>query len=91
MPPLADQIVRCNVACLGGSKQLELVGQPDQSLRVYVNAKGEPDEWESPAGSGNIMYVYSPGEPTKQELLAESAAKGEARQQEEQQPQNTMR
>ena len=72
VPPLPGVIVQCKVSCLGGYKQLELVGQA-QCLRVYVNAKGEPDEWESPAGSGNIMYVYSPGEPTKQELLAQSA------------------
>ena len=83
LPPLPNTIVKCTVACVGGSKNLELVGQADRSLRVYVNPKGDPDEWESPAGSGNIMYVYSPGEPTKQELLAESAAKDEARQQEE--------
>ena len=65
LPPGPGKIVRLNVKCSGGSKQLELVGQED-TLRVFVNAKGEPDEWESPAGSGNIWEVHSPGEqPTK--------------------------
>ena len=53
---------------------MTLVGQED-TLRVFVNAKGEPDEWESPAGSGNIWEVHSPGEPTKPELAGEQPTK----------------
>ena len=85
LPPL-NTIVKCTVACVGGSKNLELVGQADRSLRVYVNPKGDPDEWESPAGSGDRMLIHSPGEPTKEELLA-GWQKEEARQQDEEQPQ----
>ena len=80
--PGYGKVERVNVECSGGSKLLALVGQED-TLRVFVTAKGEPDEWESPAGSGNIWKVHSPGEqPPKKYLLAESAQfAGEARQQ----------
>ena len=63
--PGYGKVERVNVECSGGSKLLALVGQED-TLRVFVTAKGEADEWESPAGSGNIWKVLSPGEhPTK--------------------------
>ena len=57
------KVERVNVECSGGSKLLTLVGQED-TLRVFVTAKGEADEWESPAGSGNILKVLGE-QPTK--------------------------
>ena len=73
LPPLPfDVIVECKIECLGGSKLLQVPGQ-DTSRRIYVNAKGEADEWESPIGCGHRLLIYSPGEPTKEELLADAA------------------
>ena len=41
-------------------KKLQLVSQKS-SLRVYVNPDlDQPDEWEVPAGGGNIVLVSSP-------------------------------
>ena len=41
-------------------KKLQLVSQ-ETSLRVYVNPDlDQPDEWEVPAGGGNIVLVSSP-------------------------------
>ena len=41
-------------------KKLELLSQ-QSSLRVYVNPDlDQPDEWEVPAGSGNIVLLSSP-------------------------------
>ena len=41
-------------------KKLELVSQKS-SLRVYVNPElDQPDEWEVPAGGGNMFLVSSP-------------------------------
>ena len=41
-------------------KKLELISQKS-SLRVYVNPDlGQPDEWEIPAGGGNMFLVSSP-------------------------------
>ena len=95
VPPLPYGMrVQCKVNCPGGYKYLQLRG-PSQSRRIYVNAKGEADEWESPPDSGHRLLVYSPCEPVTlqdavQELLPESAAKCEARLQEEEHQQTTM-
>ena len=41
-------------------KKLELVSQQSR-LRVYVNPDlDQPDEWEVPAGGGNMVLVSSP-------------------------------
>ena len=75
VPPLPYGMrVQCKVNCPGGYKYLMLRG-PSQSRRIYVNAKGEADEWESPPDSGHRLLVYSPGEPTKQELAGEQPTK----------------
>ena len=42
------------------NKDVELVQQAT-TLRVYVDpAADKPDEWEVPAGSGKVFWVYSP-------------------------------
>ena len=46
-----------------GNKPLQLVAHTNHTMRVYVNPDPDitqPDEWESPAGSGNRMWIGSP-------------------------------